>query len=594
VSAVEPLVLRGVPAAPGLVVGRAHLVDRRRTAVPHRRVPPDAVDAEVERLRAAAAACRGELAAVRERVGDEVGSTFRAILDAHILMLGDPTLHEAAERVIRTEGASAEWAVRVSVDALVARLGASADLYLRERAVDVEQVGERLLARLVGRRSLSSSTLAGMVLVARDLDPGDAAQLVRAEVEAIVLELGSATSHTAILARTLGIPTVVGVPEATAHIALGDEVFVDALRGEVVVRPSEAMRERAVERARRYYAFTRRLRAKQGRPCVTRDGARVELTANVELPAEAALTSHDGVAGIGLFRTEYLFIERGAAFDEEAQVVVYGDVARVMAPRPVVFRTFDLGADKVAPETAGLRGPNPALGLRGLRLAFLRADLLLPQVRAILRAAASGEVRLMFPMVTGLADFRVGRALVDRAAAELSAEGRPHRRVPVGAMIEVPSAVVTADLLAREADFFAIGTNDLVQYALALDRGDPRLQPLARPWDPAVLRMIRATVGAGRTAGIPVSVCGDMASDPVALPLLVGLGVRSLGAPLPQLGLVREVIGRIDAAEAAAAVETACDLPTAEAVERLVHERFDHDLRDLWEEQGVERLVDPR
>jgi phosphotransferase system enzyme I (PtsI) len=589
----ETLVLRGVPAAPGLVLGRAHLVDRRRTAVPHRRVPRGEAEAEIARLRGAVEACRQELGAIRERVGDEAGETFLAILDAHILMLGDPTLLDAAEREITDGGANAEWAVRSAVDALVARLGASPDRYLRERAGDVEQVGERLLARLVGRRTLPPAPLAGRVVVARDLDPGDAAQLARAEVEALVLELGSATSHTAILARTLGIPAVVGVPEATARIAAGDEVFVDALRGEVVVAPNPEARERAEDRARRYRLYTGRIRAKHAQPCRTRDGADVELTANVELPAEAALTGHEGAAGIGLFRTEYLFIERGAALDEEAQTAVYADVARVMAPRPVTFRTFDLGADKVAPETAGLRGPNPALGLRGLRLAFLRADLLLPQVRAILRAAAHGEVRLMFPMVTGLADFRVARALVDRAAQSLAAEGLPYRRVPVGAMIEVPSAVVTADLLAREAEFFSIGTNDLAQYALALDRGDPRLQPLARPWEPALLRMIRATVRAACAAPIPVAVCGDMACDPLALPLLVGLGVRSLGAPLPQLALVREIVGCLDSREAAEVAEAACECPTAADVERLVRARFGDALREVWEEQGIAPALDP-
>ena len=504
-----------------------------------------------------------------------------------LAMHRDPLLISECERSIREAHMAAEWAVRTVVDGLEAQLRAASDPYLRERAADVAHVGDRILRALLGHGTELPTMEPGSVVVAVDLGPADTAQLMRTPVAGLVLELGSATSHTAILARTLGIPAVVGIADAARLLSRGDVVVVDALRGEVLVAPDSATLSRAEERARRYHLYTDRLRAKRGVPCETRDGVRVELSANVELPSEAALAGHEGAAGIGLYRTEYLYMNRDAPPTEAEQVRVYSDVARVMSPRPVVFRTFDLGSDKLASVTAPFRAANPALGLRGLRLALLREDRLLVQLRAILQSAVFAEVRLMFPMVAGVADLRRAQALVDRAARELTDEGVPHRRVPMGVMIELPSAVAMADALGRECDFFSVGSNDLVQYTLAIDRGDPTLAGLVRSYDPAVLRLLDATARAAEARGIPLAMCGDMAGDPVTLPLVLGLGYRALGMPLLQIPLARELIACLDAGEVRAIAQEALTLATAEDVAALLVARLGDVLGEVWEEQGV-------
>ena len=579
--------LLGVPAAPGIAVGRAILLDRGRLHVARLRIDESGVGREIERLHFAIETALAELEDLRARVDGQGGGSFRPILDAHVAMHRDPLLVSGCERAIRETRTNAEWAVRSVVDGLEGQLRAASDPYLRERAADVAHVGDRILRALLGHDPELPPMEPGAIVVARDLGPADTAQLVRTSVEGLVLELGSATSHTAILARTLGIPAVVGIVDATRLLSRGDVIVVDALRGEVLIEPDAATLERVEARARRYRHYTGRLREQRGVPCATRDGVSIELSANVELPSEAALAGHEGAAGIGLYRTEYLYMERGAPPSEADQARVYSDVARVMAPRPVVFRTFDLGSDKLASVSAPFRATNPALGMRGLRLALLRSDLLLAQVRAILRAAVHGEVRLMFPMVAGAADLRTARALVDRAARELSDEGVPHRRVQIGAMIELPSAVAMADVLARECDFFSVGTNDLVQYTLAIDRGDPKLAGLARSYDPAVLRLLDATARAAKERGIPVAMCGDMAGDPVTLPLVLGLGYRSLGMPLPQIPLARALIACLDAGEVQALAREALQLSTAEEVAELLLTRLGEVLGEVWEEQGV-------
>lgn len=580
--------LLGVAAAPGIAIGRAQILDRGRLVVPRVRIDEAAVPREIERLHAGVEAVLAELTELRARHDGPEGHTFRPIIDAHLAMHRDPLLLEGCERAIRDARTRAEWAVRTVVDGLESQLRGASDPYLRERAADVMHVGDRILRALLGHDTELPPMQPGAIVVARDLGPADAAQLVRTAVEGLVLELGSASSHTSILARTLGIPAVVGIADAARLLSGGDVVVVDALRGEVLVGPKGAELERAEARARRYRLYTGRLREKRGVPCATRDGVSIELSANVELPSEAALAAHEGAAGIGLYRTEYSFMERGGPPSEDEQARVYSDVARVAAPRPVVFRTFDLGADKLASVSAPFRANNPALGLRGLRLGLLRSDLLLAQLRAILRSAVHGEVRLMFPMVAGPADLRRARALVDRAVCELTDEGLPHRRVPVGVMIELPSAVAMADVLARECDFFSVGTNDLVQYTLAVDRGDPKLVALARSYDPAVLRLLDATARAAEARGIPLAMCGDMAGDPVTLPLVIGLGFRSLSMPLPQIPLARELIACLDVGDVRALAREALELATAEEVAQLLVARLGDVLGEVWEEQGVE------
>ena len=582
----ERHVLQGIAASPGIAIGPVTVFDRRSVPVPRRRVSVDAVEAEVARLERALEDARSEVEAVRDALPDDVGADHLLLLETQIMMHGDALLLSSATQKIREERLSAEWALRRTVDAMRARLGAASEPYFRERADDVGLVGEHVLSVLTGTsRSLPVLT-EPTILVASDLSPAEAAQLPQGMVLALVTDAGSASSHTAILARALQVPAVVGVTDVTRTVGPGDTIIVDALRGEVVLFPDEAEALEARERAERFRAFEGRLRESEMQGAQTRDGVRLSLLANVELELDVADAKSEGADGIGLYRTEFLYLDRREPPSEEEQSAVYRRVARRIAPKVVTFRTFDLGADKMP---HGMRrGPNPALGLRALRVAFEQPELLVTQLRALLRASVQSNVQIMFPMVMGLSDLRRAKVLLDRARRDLDAEGAPYGPVAVGAMLEVPSAVLMADRLALECDFFSVGTNDLTQYTLAVDRSDPRVAHLGRSLEPSVLRLVESARLAAGGAGKPISVCGDLAADPVAIPILLGLGFTALSMPMAAIPLAREVIGRIDLQLASEVATEALAQDGANEVERLVAARFGDVLGDLWEEHGIE------
>jgi phosphotransferase system enzyme I (PtsI) len=581
-------VLRGICAAPGIAVGTVTLFDRRSVPIPRRAIGPAEIEVEVQRLMQALAMSRRQIEEARDAL-DPVGDVeHRLVLEALLLMHRDELLVGEAVEAIRG-GLNAEWAVRRAVEAIVGRLASARESYLADRARDVEQVGEHVLRVLTGTREELPPIDRPTILVANDLSPAETAKLPRDRVLALVTDVGSTSSHTAILARALGIPAVVGVDGVTRRLSPGDFVIVDALRGQIIVEPGEFEIRRAEERARRYRHFTGKLRGREGAPGATADGARVELLANVELEIEVEEAYAQRADGIGLYRTEFLYLE-GAPPDEATQAELYARIAARMSPRPVTLRTFDLGADKVPVLALGGagRGANPALGLRGLRLSLAVPDRLRTQIRAILRAAANAPLRAMFPMVCTLDDFRQARALVVDARKELEAEGIAHGPVAIGAMIEVPSAVVMADLLARECDFFSVGTNDLIQYTLAIDRQNPRMSGLVRALEPAVLRMLDAIRRAARAARIPVSMCGDLAAHPLAIPVLLGLGYRSLSMPASQLALAREVLGRLEVRRCEELARACLSCGTGLEVEQKVARALSSDLAEIWDEQGIE------
>lgn len=580
-------VLGGIGASPGVAVGPVSVFDRKSVVVPRRSIAESAVEAEVERLARGMAEARREVEIVLEGLHEGAGDDHRLLLQTQLLMLGDEMISTAATNAIRGERINAEWALRRTVDAMCARLRAAEDPYLRERADDVRHVGEDLLRALTGQRARAMPRLeTPSILVASDLTPAEAAQLTGGRVLALVTDSGSASSHTAILARALSIPAVVGVADVTSALGPGDTLIVDALRGEVVVHPDEDEVERARARASRFDAFRGRLRDVERPASATADGVRVGLHANVELELDVPEAKQEGADGIGLYRTEFLYLDRPRAPSEEEQAAIYGRVARRMAPRPVVFRTFDLGADKMPDGMR--RSPNPALGLRALRIAFERPELLVTQLRALLRAASQGDVRVMFPMVSSVSDLRRAKAMLETARADLDAAGVPYGPVMIGSMLEIPSAILVADRLAPECDFFSIGTNDLTQYTLAVDRGDPRVAHLGSSLDPAVLRLLDRARTVADAHGRPVCVCGDLAADPVATPLLVGLGFRTLSMATAAIPLVAEALGRIHLDEARELGLAALEQDGAADVERLVASRFGDRLGDLWEEHGIE------
>lgn len=577
--------LRGICASPGVAVGSVTLFDRRSVPIPRRAIAAAEVDPEVQRLMSALATSRRHLEEARDAIDPSAGAEHRLVLEAHLLMHRDELFVGAAIEAIRT-GINAEWAVRRALEDIVRRLASAPEAYLSDRARDVEQVGEHVLRVLTGVGVQLPEIDAPTILVASDLSPAETARLPRERVLALVTDLGTATSHTAILARALGIPAVVGVDGVTRTLTPGCLVVVDALRGEVVVDPDEDTRHRAEERARRYRHFTGRLRDREGTPGQTRDGVRVEVLANVELEVEVDEAHAQRAEGIGLYRTEFLFLEDELP-SEDQQAELYARVASRFTPRPVTLRTFDLGADKMPSLGLG-RAPNPALGLRGLRLALACPDLFRAQLRAMMRAAAVAPLRAMFPMVCTLEDLRAARAMVSSAREALEREGLPHRPIAIGAMIEVPSAVVLADAIARECDFLSVGTNDLTQYALAVDRQSPRLAQLMRPLEPAVLRLLDTTRRAAGDAGVPVSICGDLASQPIAIPVLLGLGYRSLSMTASELPLVREILDRVDLATCEDLARACLACATAAEAERHVVEALGAALGEVWEEQGIE------
>jgi phosphoenolpyruvate-protein phosphotransferase (PTS system enzyme I) len=580
-------VLSGIAASPGVAVGKVCFFDSGQLYVPRRYVSRDQLEAEVARLHTAIEDSRQELELIRQRIGP--ATEQRLLLDAQLLMHRDELLIHGAVELLLERCINAEWALAQVTARIAERMRQASESYFRERAVDVENVGERILRKLVGGPALLPQMAPDSVIIAEDLGPADAALLLRSNACGIAIDLGSASSHTAILARALEIPAVVGVRQLSRLVADDDQIIVDAFRGEVVLWPSEEELEQARARGTRYRAFTRSLRERVARQLQTADGTPLKLDANVELPAEAALALQEGATGIGLYRTEFLYLDRATPPDEDEQYKIYRDVAQVLSPKPVVFRTFDIGGDKLHGfQQSAAEAINPALGLRALRFGLERPELLVTQIRAILRASEAGDVRIMFPLVSGLEELRRARALVDSARASLSAQGVSTARVLIGCMIEVPSAVMMANELARECDFFSVGTNDLVQYALAVDRANPSVATLASPLHPAVLRLLDLTAKAARGAAIELSICGGMAADPLALPVLLGLGYEQLSVDVGYLPLARAIVERIDMSLAREAAQAALCCATTDDVKALLVTHFKAPLGDLWAEQGFE------
>ncbi len=591
-------ILRGIAGSPGVSVGPALVIGDTRSVYTRRHIHTAQIKEEIARVHVAVDAAKRSLNGVAARMAAGPAHEQAPILDAYLMMLGDPLFHEHIERKIREEKKSAEWAVASAGEEIVKLFPVDpkeTDSYLLERRHDVEFVAERLLRALMGEPAGPIPRLGQpMVIVARDLSPADTAGMVREPAIALVTEVGTRTSHTAIMARALEIPAVVGAADALYNIRTGDIVIVDGLRGEVTVRPSELAIAEALARSERHLAFARGLLSARDRPCVTADGVPVALRANVELPAEAILALDHGADGIGLYRTEFLYIDRVTQPDENEQYELYRAVIEAVAPRPVTLRTFDIGGDKFASSFQLPAEMNPALGLRAVRLALSQPEVFLTQLRAMVRSSAHGDVRIMIPMVAGVHELRAVRKLLDRALREIDERGQARaQHIPLGIMIEVPSAAVMADVFAREAEFFSLGTNDLIQYALAIDRTSQSLANLASPFDPSIIRLIHGVTEAARNNNIPVSICGAMASDPLAAALLLGLGLRDLSMEAAAIPEIKEALRRVTVTECEAAAQAALTCDGAEAVEGLVARAFAPRMFDLLTGTAAEEPLTP-
>jgi phosphotransferase system enzyme I (PtsI) len=520
---------------------------------------------------------RRQLLALKKRAARTLGDEHAYIFDAHLLMLEDRKLNEDVEAVIRTERVASQWAVKVVTDRLLAVYDEIKDDYLRERSSDIEDVTRRLLVALSGESMRGRQLTEDAVVVAEELMPSTLAELDFTHIKAVATDVGGWTSHTAIIARGLGIPAVVGLRDFYRAARTGDTVVIDAARGEIVLHPTATTldlfgaEQRAAHESPAVSAATEDLRA----PLLTRDGVEVTLRANVELPVEYEWVNRYGAHGIGLFRSEFLLSHRGSMPDEDEQCAAYEELARIAGEYGVTVRLFDLGGDKLTSSRldAG-EERNPALGLRAIRFCLQRPEVLRTQARAVLRAAARGRIDLVLPMVSDVTDVRRTRFIIEEERARLAAEGKETGRVRVGAMIEVPSAVLLAEKLAREVEFFSLGTNDLVQYTLAVDRGNDEVAGWFRSLHPAVLLSVRRTLDAARGAGIPSVVCGEMAASPAYSAVLLGLGARELSMSPTAIPRVRRIIAGLEQAEAAAIADACLECAAADEVEELVRVRL--------------------
>jgi phosphotransferase system enzyme I (PtsI) len=578
--------LRGIPGSPGIAIGKVFLLDRRKVTIPHYHIDPEIVAAENDRLERALHKSTEQLEEIRGKLASTGAREFFSILDAHLLMIRDPLLVEHTRKRISQDFQNAEWALHNTVKEIKSILDAAEDDYFRERRSDVDFVGDRVLRNLQGMALEQPTALdSESIIVAADLSPADTAMMHGQPILGFATDVGGKTSHTAILARALELPAVVGLDSITELAGTGDLIIVDGYRGEVVLNPSPNTLRRYQRRRQVMQERDALLQSGQQLPAVTRDGVRVLLTANIELREEVHSCLSHGADGIGLYRTEFLFMNRSDLPSEEEQFRVYREIVEMVAPRPVTLRTLDLGGDKFASRLPVTRGIDNAMGLRAIRLCLQDTDLFHTQLRAMLRASAYGQVRIMFPMVSGVGELRQARRCVEASAAELRERGMAYDpQVKVGIMIEVPSAAVIADMLAREVDFFSIGTNDLIQYALAIDRVNEAVAYLYRPLHPAVLRLLNRIVQSARDAGISVSMCGEMAGEALYALVLLGLGLHELSMNASALPVMKRLIRESTVAEGRALLSEIMSLPTPEEVEELVHDRMLTLFPEIFEE----------
>ncbi|MBA3853915.1 MAG: phosphoenolpyruvate--protein phosphotransferase [Gemmatimonas sp.] len=566
--------LTGVPASPGIVVGPAHLLRWEVPDVDARVLRDEEIDSELERFRAAAGKAIERLRSVKTRAAEKAGEAESAIFDVQISILEDQSLREQVEALVR-QNLAPEKAFDIVMLDWRDHFGRSTNPMMRERIGDLVDVHIRLLTVLLDLPDHDPVDLApgsNAILVTHDLTPSLTIQLDRRAIAAIATDAGTRTSHVAILARSLGLPAVVGLINATSRITSGERVILDGTNGRLIVKPTAAELAQFADRARREAKAQAELAELVGKEALTTDGVHITLRANVDLPEEAGSAASHGAEGVGLMRTEFLVVGRTAMPTEEEQYQAYRKVVEAFPGQPVVIRTYDVGGDKL-PVGGFPHEPNPFLGWRAIRMCLDEPELFKVQLKALMRAAVHGDLQVMLPLVVSVEEVRQTRYLLEDAAAELKAKGIAHRAdLALGVMVETPAAAVSVDSFVKDVSFLSIGTNDLVQYTLAVDRGNASLVTRFTPLHPAVLRLIARTVEVGQGAGLPVSVCGEMASQPLMAYALIGLGVRQLSVSAVGISAVKRIVRGVSTTAAADAAQAALAAATArEAADILRH-----------------------
>ncbi|WP_147819959.1 phosphoenolpyruvate--protein phosphotransferase [Salidesulfovibrio onnuriiensis] len=563
--------ISGIPVASGIVIGKAIFVNRSHKATLLRQtVAASLVEKEVERLEKAFAETESELAEIRSQVPDEL-KDYKMLIDTHLLMLKDPQLKGTAAEYIRSLSLNAEWALEKAVSDQEVKFGAVEDPYIRERMQDVRVVSDRVQSKLAGRAVDFKAMQGRFIIMAHDLSPADTVALEVDKIMAFATVQGGKTSHTGIMARTLGIPAVVGVSDLERYVNDGDLVIIDGISGKIIINPGDDVLADYNERAAKFEEYSRKIKRRCQLPAETLDGFRVNVFANIELVEEVAAVLDNGGEGIGLYRTEYAYMNRTALPSEDELTERYSELASIMSPRRVVFRTLDLGADKFISHYGELNEANPAMGLRAIRFCLKHPKLFKTQLRAILRASAHGNVAIMFPMISGIKEIRQAKAWLAQAKAELRREGVAYDPdMSVGIMVELPAAVMVAEFLAQEVDFFSIGTNDLIQYSIGVDRINRHVAYLYQPLHPATLKSIKLVVDAAHQAGIEVSLCGEVASDPFCVPLLMGMGIDSLSLTPQAIPGIKRIIRQTQMRECRALLKQVMQCRTVHRINSLV------------------------
>ena len=570
------LQLKGIGAAPGICIGKAYLVDREGVeVVPKYFIHEEKIQGEVNRFKKAVVDAKEELHQIIAGMPEDLQHQTN-ILETHLLLFDDKMLSGRSIQTIERDKVNAEWALKNVVGEIKSMFQTMEDPYLKERVSDIIHVSDRIMHQLTGAELVRIADIdKRVILVARDLSPADTSQIQLERIMGFLTDMGGKTSHTGIIARTLDIPAVLGLANATALIRTDDILIVDGTEGVVIVNPEDHVLVEYEERKERYEAYRARIIRESHIQARTADKEDVVVQGNIELPEEVVSVIDNGGDGIGLYRTEFQYMSR-ATFPSEFELFdSYRDVVEVMFPKPVTIRTLDINGDKALNYVGNGSEVNPVLGLRAIRYCLQNRDVFIAQLRAILRAAAYGNVRILFPMISNCSELAEAKAMLDEAADSLEKDGEAYKRdIEVGVMIEVPSAVIMADQLARMCDFFSIGTNDLIQYTLAIDRGNRNVAYLYDPLNPAILRMLKHVADEARKADIRIAMCGEMAGEPIHVPFLLGLGITEWSMNPHAIPVVKRIVRRLSSIDARQFVEEVVDLHDAEEINRRAEERY--------------------
>jgi phosphotransferase system enzyme I (PtsI) len=578
------IILKGIPAAPGIVVGKAYLFDREDLDVERNLITEDQVPLEISRFEDALIQTRQEIIALQKKIAQEMGSEHGEVFDAHLLVLEDRMLIEEVISRVKKEKVAVDFIFSEVLKRYASVFSRIEDEYLKERISDINDVGRRILRNLLGRKRKGLADLMEqVVVVAHDLSPSDTATMHKNRVIGFVTDIGGKTSHTAIMAKSLEIPAVVGLETGTEKIKNGDSMIVDGSAGMVIVSPEPETLKKYLVQEEKIRGISAAFVSIKDLPSETKDGVSVVLSANIEFPEEIPSVLQHGADGVGLYRTEYFYMNRRDLPTEDEQYEAYKNLAVSFGARHVIVRTLDLGGDKFISQFNLPKEMSPFMGWRAIRFCLGRPDVFKTQLRAILRASAHGNLKIMFPMISGVEELRRAKEIVEESKAELKSRGVAYNEeIQIGAMIEVPSAAMTCDILAREAAFFSIGSNDLIQYSLAVDRTNEKIAYLYEPTHPAVLRLIKNVIEGGHAAGIPVGMCGEMASEPELALMLLGLGLDEFSMPSASILEIKNIIRSVARSQVALIANQALMLETGAEVDNFLKQKLNEILPGIY------------